>query len=142
MLYMPAKKKTEEIKEDVRKAGIKAKNTAKKAAADVKADEKKIAAKAKATAAKVEKDAKATTKKVTADVKETAEKVKKTVKAPAKKSATAKLNLVIQSRMGGSITAEEIAAKIPKNAENAYVKVEENKIYWTTADDAGSVDIW
>ena len=36
----------------------------------------------------------------------------------------------------------EVAAKVPKDAVNAYVKVEENKIYWTSDKDAGSVDIW
>ena len=52
------------------------------------------------------------------------------------------LNVVIQSKMGGSITPAEVAAKVPKDAVNAYVKVEENKIYWTSDNDAGSVDIW
>lgn len=97
---------------------------------------------------KITEEVKEETKNVSTRAKKTAEKAastakaaEKAVKAPAKKAA-AKLNLVIQSKMGGSITAEEVAAKIPKNALNAYVKVEENKIYWTTADDAGSVDIW
>jgi len=40
------------------------------------------------------------------------------------------------------ITPAEVAAKVPKDAVNAYVKVEENKIYWTSDKDAGSVDIW
>ena len=125
---MPAKKKiTEEVKEEAKKVSTRTK----KAVADVKAEEKKVETKVKATA-----------KKVAADVKAEEKKVEKAVKAPAKKIAAAKLNLVIQSKMGGSITAEEVAAKIPKNATNAYVKVEENKIYWTTADDAGSVDLW
>ena len=44
--------------------------------------------------------------------------------------------------MGGSITPAEVAAKVPKDAVNAYVKVEENEIYWTSDKDAGSVDIW
>ena len=117
----------------------------------------------KAAAEKAEKNTKAAVKKAddkavaeVIEAKKTAVKAKQTVKkaeqkaeqavraakTPAKKIAAAKLNLVIQSKMGGSISAEEIAAKIPKNATNAYVKVEENKIYWTTADDAGSVDIW
>ncbi len=80
---------------------------AKKAAADVKAEEKKVATKAKTTA-----------KKIASDVKAEEKKIEKAVKAPAKKIAAAKLNLVIQSKMGGSITAEEVAAKIPKNAVN------------------------
>ena len=123
-----AKKVAEEVKEEAKKVSTRAK----KAVADVKAE----TSKAKTTAKKVAADVKAEEKKVEKEVKAAAEKA---AKKPAAKKA---LNLVIQSKMGGSITAEEVAAKIPKNAENAYVKVEENKIYWTTADDAGSVDIW
>jgi len=54
-----------------------------------------------------------------------------------------KLDIVIQSVMGGAITPEEIAAKVPKDAISAYVKVEENKIYWVNkAGETGSVEIW
>ena len=70
---------------------------------------------------------------------------KPAAKKPAAKKAPAvkkPLNVVIQSKMGGSITPAEVAKKIPKDAVNAYVKVEENKIYWTSDKDAGSVDIW
>ncbi len=86
-------------------------------------------------------------KKAIAEVKEeikaVEEKVEEKVKAPrARKTAKKGLTLTIQSVMGGSITAEEIAAKIPASATNAYVKVEENKIYWVADNDAGSVDIW
>jgi len=45
--------------------------------------------------------------------------------------------------MGGAITPEEIAAKVPKDAVSAYVKVEENKIYWVNkAGETGDVQIW
>jgi hypothetical protein len=45
--------------------------------------------------------------------------------------------------MGGAITPEEIAAKVPKDAVSAYVKVEENKIYWVNKKgETGSVEIW
>jgi hypothetical protein len=126
------KKVTEEIKEEVKAVETKAK----KAATAVK----KAPAKAKTAA-------KATTKKVETAVKAEAAKVEKKVaeqKPVAKKVPAAKkaLNVVIQSKMGGSITPAEVAAKVPKDAVNAYVKVEENKIYWTSDKDAGSVDIW
>ena len=120
------KKVAEEIKEEVKAVEAKAQ----KAAAAVK----KAPARAKAAA-------KATAKKAEAAVKTETAKVEKKVaaKKPAAKKA---LNVVIQSKMGGSITPAEIAAKVPKDAVNAYVKVEENKIYWTSDKDAGSVDIW
>ena len=132
-----AKKVAEEVKEEAKKVSTRAK----KAVADVKAE----TSKAKTTAKKVAADVKAeTSTRAKKAVETAAAKVEKDVKKVAVKKPAAKkaLNLVIQSKMGGSITAEEVAAKIPKNAINAYVKVEENKIYWTTADDAGSVDIW
>ena len=120
------KKVAEEIKEEVKVVEAKAQ----KAAAAVK----KAPARAKAAA-------KTTAKKAEAAVKTETAKVEKKVaaKKPAAKKA---LNVVIQSKMGGSITPAEIAAKVPKDAVNAYVKVEENKIYWTSDKDAGSVDIW
>ena len=124
--FATKKKVAEEIKEEVKVVETKAK----KAATAVK----KAPAKAKTAA-------KATTKKVETAAKAEAAKVEKKVaeKKPAAKKA---LNVVIQSKMGGSITPAEVAAKVPKDAVNAYVKVEENKIYWTSDKDAGSVDIW
>ena len=66
----------------------------KKITEEVKEEAKKVSTRAKKTAEKAASTAKA---------------AKKAVKAPAKKVAAAKLNLVIQSKMGGSITAEEVA---------------------------------
>ena len=103
----------------------------------------KVAAEDVAEAATVaEIEVKKATAKTTRKAKEATEKVETAAKKPVRKAKAAKLNIVVQSAMGGSITAEEIATKVPKDAINAYVKVEENKIYWTTADDAGSVEIW
>lgn len=69
--------------------------------------------------------------------------VEKTVKKPAAKAKAGKVNLVFQSAMGGAITTEEITAKLPKDATDAYVKIEENKIYWVGKNgEMGSVDIW
>ena len=62
---------------------------------------------------------------------------------PTRKARATKLDIVIQSVMGGAITPEEIAAKVPKDAVSAYVKVEENKIYWVNkAGETGDVEIW
>lgn len=121
------KKVAEEIKEEVKAVETKAK----KAATAVKKAPAKAKTAVKAEAAKVEKKV--------AEKKPATKKVSAAKKAPAAKKA---LNVVIQSKMGGSITPAEVAAKVPKDAVNAYVKVEENKIYWTSDKDAGSVDIW
>jgi hypothetical protein len=126
------KKVAEEIKEEVKVVETKAK----KAATAVKKAPAKAKTAAKATTKKVETAVKAEAAKVE---KKVAEKKPAAKKAPAAKNA---LNVVIQSKMGGSITPAEVAAKVPKDAVNAYVKVEENKIYWTSDKDAGSVDIW
>ena len=125
---MPRTKKVaEEVKEEAKKVSTRAK----KAVADVKAEERKVATKAKATA-----------KKVADDVKAEEKKVEKAVKTPAKKAAAAKLNINIQSPLGGVITPEQIAEKVPKEAVDVYVRVDENKIYWVGKKGVGSVDIW
>ena len=121
------------------------KTRAKKAAETVKA----VPAKAKAAAKKAEDkivaekiEAKKNTRKAAAAVKGTAEKVEKAVKAPAAKAKAAKLEIVIQSPMGGNITPEEIAAKLPKGAKSVFVRVDQNKLWWINGDETGSVDIW
>ena len=91
-----------------------------------------------------------------ATVKKTAEPAKKAAPkkaaAPAKKPSAVKatvtkivgpkLNIMIQSPMGGVITPEEIAAKVPKEAKDVYVRVDENRLYWVGADNVGAVEIW
>ena len=52
---------------------------------------------------------------VTEEVK-TEKPVKAAAKKPAAKAKAAKLEIFIQSPMGGNITPEEIAAKLPKGA--------------------------
>ena len=65
-------------------------------------------------------------------------------KKPAKRGGAKKdggVLVVIQSPMGGSITQEEILAKVgPVDA--VYVRVDENKAYWVKGDETGSVDLW
>ena len=96
-----------------------------------KAARKPVKEKVKAAEAKVEK-AKA------------ARKTKKTVMkadAAAKKS-TSKLEIIVQSPMGGNISDAEIAAKLPKGTETVFVRVDQNKLWWIKGEETGSVDIW
>ena len=116
----------------VKKVPVKAKAAAKKAEDKVVADE----IEAKKTAAK-------TSRKVKTAAKETAAKVEKAAKKPAAKAKAAKLTIEIQSPLGGSITPEEIAAKLPKDTTNVYVRIDENKLYWVKKNgETGSVEIW
>lgn len=149
---MAGKKKAEEVKKEVKPVETKAK----KAAATVKKAPAKAKAAVKATAKKVEDKAvaekievkKATTKaarevrETKAAVKKAAAKVESAVKKPAAKIKAAKLEIYIQSPLGGNITPEEIAAKLPKGAESVFVRVDQNKLWWIRGEESGSVDIW
>ena len=125
--------------------------TKKKVAEEVKAVEEKVEkavkkapAKAKAAAKKLEDKVVAEEIEVKKTAAKTARKTKETVKkveAAAKKPA-AKLEIIVQSPMGGNITAEEIAAKLPKGAETVFVRVDQNKLWWIKGEETGSVDIW
>ena len=75
-------------------------------------------------------------------VKAAAAKVKAAAKKPAAKAKAAKLEIFIQSPMGGNITPEEIAAKLPKGAKSVFVRVDQNKLWWINGEETGSVDIW
>ena len=90
-----------------------------------------------AVAAQIE--VKKTTRKAARKVKEAVEtgveETKKTVRR-------AQLNIIIQSPMGGEISTDEIAAKIPKDTKNVYVRVDENMLYWVKGDETGSINIW
>ena len=63
------------------------------------------------------------------------EKKKTRKKAP-------KLEIYIQSPLGGNITPEEIEAKMPEGAEAVFVRVDQNKLWWIRGEETGSVDIW
>ena len=125
--------------------------TKKKVAEEVKAVEEKVEkavkkapAKARAAAKKVEDKVVAEEIEVKKTAAKTARKTKETVKkveAAAKKPA-AKLEIIVQSPMGGNITAEEIASKLPKGAETVFVRVDQNKLWWIKGEETGSVDIW
>ena len=71
-------------------------------------------------------------------------KAKRTAKAKAEKSAPAqseKTEIIIQSPMGGTITPEEIIAKVGA-VDKVYIRVDENKAYWVKGEETGSIDLW
>lgn len=74
--------------------------------------------------------------------------------APEKKPAAAKKpaakpekkqyanEIVIQSPLGGEITPEQIAAKLPEGTDCVFVRVDQNKLWWIRGEETGNVDIW
>ncbi len=132
-----------EVKKATRAAGRKAKAKVEEAAAKVAGDVKDAAEKAKVAAEVEVGKAKAKRGRKAAEAKEAVAEAAEAAAKPVRKARAAKLDIVIQSVMGGAITTEEIAAKVPKDAKSAYVKVEENKIYWVDKKgETGSVEIW
>ena len=132
-----------EVKKATRAAGRKAKAKVEEAAAKVAGDVKDAAEKAKVAAEVEVGKAKAKRGRKAAEAKEAVAEAAEAAAKPVRKARAAKLDIVIQSVMGGAITTEEIAAKVPKDAESAYVKVEENEIYWVDKKgETGSVEIW
>ncbi len=59
--------------------------------------------------------------------------------APQKKYAN---EIIIQSPMGGEITTEQIAEKLPDGADCVFVRVDQNKLWWIRGEETGNVDIW
>ena len=92
------------------------------------------------TAEKIE--VKKTAAKASRKAKKTVKAVETKVEKKASKAKAAKLEIIVQSPMGGNITAEEIAAKIPAGAESVFVRVDQNKLWWIKGEETGSVDIW
>ena len=128
-----------------RKMSKEKKTRAKKVTETVKAVPAKTKAAVKKTEDKIVADkieVKKRGRKAAEAVKETAAKAEKTVKTTAAKAKAAKLEIIIQSPMGGNITPEEIAAKLPKGAKSVFVRVDQNKLWWINGDETGSVDIW
>ena len=124
-------------------AAQKAEKTVKKVPAKAKAAEKKVEDKVVADKIEAKKAVAKTTRKTKTAVKKATTKVEKAVEKPAAKAKAAKLTIEIQSPLGGSITPEEIAAKLPKDTTNVYVRIDENKLYWVKKNgETGSVDIW
>ncbi len=93
--------------------------------ADEKPVEKKPAAKKAAPAKEAKAPAAAAAKKPAA-------------KKPAPKKAA---EVIIQSALGGEISAEAILAKVG-TVDKVYVRVDQNKAYWVRGEETGSVDLW
>ena len=105
-----------EVKKNTRKAGRKAKEVV---------TEVKEAVEDKVVAEEIE--VKKTARKGARKAKETASATKESVK----RKAAGIPNIIIQSPMGGYITPADIAKKVPKNAADVYVRVDENKLHIT-----------
>ena len=131
-----ATKKTETKKTETKKAEVTktVKAAVKGVAEGAAAAAKKVAAKPTAKKAAPKPAAKKTAAKPAA---------KKAAAKPAAKKAAAKkaVEMIIQSPMGGNITPEEILAKVGK-ADKVYIRVDENKAYWVSGKETGSVDLW
>ena len=60
-----------------------------------------------------------------------------------KKIPSKKLEIYIQSPLGGNITPEAIEARMPEGTEACFVRVDQNKIWWVRKDgETGFVWIW
>ena len=85
-------------------------------------------------------------------VEEIAEVVATTVEEKAAEPAAtsveekaAPVELIIESTMGGQISADEIIKRVKEKRSDAakiYVKPEENKAYFTYGDSVGHVELW
>ena len=117
------------VKKDVRKAARTARETVEAAAGSDAAV---------ATEIEVRKNA----RKAVRTVKKAVEGAADLAKKSAMKAAGIP-NIVIQSSMGGYISAEEIGKRVPKNTTDVYVRVDENKLYYVLDNgETGDVDIW
>ncbi|MCR5295214.1 MAG: hypothetical protein K6E30_08625 [Lachnospiraceae bacterium] len=131
-----------EVKKAARKASHAVADGVKKAVDTVAGDVKDVVEKEKLANEMTAGRVKAKVERVAAEEKAKAAAKKEAMKAPLKTVKAAKMTIVIQSPLGGEITPEEIAAKLPKGTLNAYVRIDQNKIYWVKKDETGSVDIW
>ena len=112
-----------EVKKTVRKAARTAVETA------AQSDE--------AVAAQIE--AKKTVRKAARKAKKVAEPIVEDAKRAARRAS---LSIIIQSPMGGAVSTDEIAKKVPKGTDAVYVRVDENMLYWVKGKETGSVNIW
>ena len=49
--------------------------------------------------------------------------------------------IIIQSPMGGEITAEEIMSRIG-DADKVYIRIDQNAAYWVKGDESGAINLW
>ncbi len=129
----PVKEKAKAAEAKVEKAAKKTKEAVKKAPAKAKAAAKKVEDKVVADEIEIKK----TAAKAARKTKETVKKVEAAAKKP-----SGKLEIIVQSPMGGNITDAEIAAKLPNGTETVFVRVDQNKLWWIKGEETGSVDIW
>ena len=64
---------------------------------------------------------------------------------PAAPVVEERVDLIIESTMGGQISADEIINRVKEKRSDAakiYVKPEENKAYFTYGDSVGHVELW
>ena len=61
---------------------------------------------------------------------------------PVKKTKPRKLEIYVQSPLGGNITPEEILAKMPEGVEACFVRIDQNLIWWVRGEETGAVEIW
>ena len=121
-----------EVKKTVRKAARTAKEVKEEAAALAKeAVDDKIAAE--------EIEAKKTVRKAARKAKEVAEPIVEDAKRAARRAS---LSIIIQSPMGGAISTDEIAKKVPEGTDAVYVRVDDNMLYWVRGKETGAVNIW
>ena len=59
-----------------------------------------------------------------------------------KKVKAARVDMIFETNGGRQITPEAVAERVPKGVDAAYIKLEENKIYWVKGTETGAVDIW
>ena len=116
---------------------IEVKKTVRKTARKVK-EAAEAAAQSDAVVAE-EIEAKKTARKAVRKGKDAVEPVVKEAKKAVRRAS---LNIIIQSPMGGAISTDEIARKIPKDADSVYVRVDENMLYWVRGKETGAVNIW
>ena len=138
--------KKEEIKDKVDATKIEKKKNTRSAGRKMKekAKEVKTSVEAKVEDAVVvtEIEAKKKTAKASRKATETRKTVKEKIEKPVKKVKAAKVDMIFETNGGRQIKPEEIAERVPKGVDAAYVKLEDNKIYWVKGTETGSVDIW
>lgn len=132
----PAGKKAKAAVADAEKKADKAAADAAQAVLETekKIDKRKRRAKAKVQADKT--SAEAVAEAVAAPVEAVRAKRGRKPRAAAPAAA-----IVIQSPLGGEISAEELRARIGA-ADTIYVRVDQNKAYWVRGDETGDIDLW
>lgn len=62
-------------------------------------------------------------------------------KAAEKAAEKAAPTVIIQSPMGGEITAADILARVG-DVDKVYVRVDQNAAYWVRGEESGAVNLW